>query len=133
MCELDALLSANMNMIRSEDWDALMASLGLRRPPVLCRRGAVIDWMLEEDGVVDEPDRIVNIVVGAMRPAKDLKTPLLRWAGNVEVSFPKLSQDVAEYLARVPESTLQDQQRQHAQQPRHAVTRRYLQGRTSTS
>lgn len=132
MCELDALLSANMNMISAGDWDALMGSLGLSQPPALCRRGAIIDWMLEEDGVADEPDRIVDIIVGAMRSAQDLKTPLLRWARNVEVSFPELSREVADYLSRLPESALQEQHRQHALQPQHRVTRRYLAGRART-
>ncbi len=92
----------------------------------------MIDWMLGEDGIADEPDRIVNIVLGAMRPAKNLKTPLRQWAASVTASFPRLSQDVADYLLRVPESTLQEQRQQHARQPQHAVTRRYLEDRTPT-
>ncbi len=130
MCELGALLSANMNMIELSDWDAIMSGLGLPNPPALCRRGAVIDWLLEEDA--DQPDRIVNIIVGAMRPARDPKTPLRRWARTVKGSFPKLSLDIAEYLSQVPESTLQEQHRQHAQQPQHAVTREYQGGGTPT-
>ena len=132
ICELGALLSANMNMIRRDDCDAIMSGLGLPYPPALCRRGAVIDWMLEEDGVADQPGRIVNIVVGAMRPAKDLKTPLRRWAKAVSGAFPKLSRDMEDYLSGVPESTLREQHRQHAQQPRHAVTRRYPESRAPT-
>lgn len=132
MCELGALLSANMNMIRRDDWDAIMSGLGLPKPPALCRRSAVIDWMLGEDGVADQPGRVVNIIVGAMRPAKDLKTPLRRWAQTVSGAFPKLSRDVEDHLSGVPESTLQEQHQQHAQQPRHAVTRRYLESRAPT-
>ena len=132
MCELDALLSANMNMISREDWDAIMSALGLPDPPALCRREAVIDWMLEEDGIADETGRIANIIVGAMRPAKDLKTPLRRWAEAVKGAFPKLSRDMDDYLSGVPESTLQEQHQRHAQRPQHAVTRRYLKGRAPT-
>ena len=133
MCELDALLSANMHMIRSRDWDALMGGLGLRLQPALCRRGALVDWMLQEDGVSEAPKRIVSVIVGAMRPAEDLKMPLLRWAETVRGAFPKLSRDVATYLSQVPESTLQEQHRQQAQHSQHAVTRRYLQGRSPST
>ena len=48
MCELDALLSANMHMVEDEDWLSLTQALGLSEPPALRRREQVIDWMLQE-------------------------------------------------------------------------------------
>ena len=132
MCEMDALLSANMNMVEDEHWLKFTEALGLPSPPMLCRRERAIDWMLQEEGAANNMNRLLRIVVGAMYPAKNLKSPLVKWARSLEGFFPDMSKAMVNHLEVVTEDRLQDVFRQEFEQPRHASTRRYIaEGRPS--
>ena len=126
MCEMDALLSANMNMVKRRDWQAITTNLGLSTPPKLCRRGRAIDWMLQEKGASKDMDRLLRIVIGTMYPTESFKTPLTKWARALKGTFPKLSDRMVAHLGASPEGSLQDMHRQESALPGRSVTREYL-------
>ena len=112
-CRVDAVLTNNMGMDGTRGqghWDIIMQAILAGPPlPALVRRDAVVAQLL---GVpdVDAPavgQTLLGLIVPAMEPATDYKTPLTRYATHIRQMFPRTAQTLAEAVNRASETMLQ--------------------------
>lgn len=130
MCGLDALHSANMNMILDRDWQRIMSALPLTKPPVLCRRQRIPSWSLGPGFDASPADTVIEMALGAMRPSDHIGAALTSWARRIRGAFPELSEEISARLSETPDKSLRQQCEALAVAPRSPVTRAFVSSST---
>ena len=103
---LDAVFTANMAMVESDDWPPIFDDLDAGSP-MLCRREDIVDWALGIENTKDKPEALVSLMLSALTSVPDLKSPLERWLNNIQAAFPEHSAKGVTHLKSVTEERLQ--------------------------
>ena len=77
------------------------------RPPVLCQREKIIDWMLDEDKISRDPEVMTSYLLSAMPPSDSVRDRIRGWVRYLQSAFPEMARLTEDYLKRTSADELQ--------------------------
>ena len=95
---LDALLSANLTMVRSSDWNRMMNTLAPERKPALCQNDVIIDWIINQKGASKSAELMIHSMLSILPEGYAAEARVRGWMSSLEGSFPEMAEAANDYL-----------------------------------
>ena len=105
--KLDALITTNLTLVGSGDWSSMMRDLIPDRPPVLCQKEKIIDWMLDQDQISRDPEVMTEYLLSALPPSDTIGARIRGWIKYLRRPFPEMAPLTEDYLSRIAPKELQ--------------------------
>ena len=104
--DLDALLTANLTMVETSDWNRMMTTLAPERRPALCQNDEIIDWIVNQEEACENAELMVQSMLSVLPEGFAAEPRLRGWISSLENTFPRMAEAANTYLRATTGSSL---------------------------